>query len=152
MSTKVSIGTVQPIALKWTSFLFIAGFCSVFAIAFIRSGQPDYWIALVMLTIMLTWNYFQLLNTVNVYLSGSHFLIEHAIKGTITKDFGLFRTIESSLLLPHKIVFSDGSHYYFSASLTGLWKAFSQDSQGYANYVRGLMKAQIAGTGLATAQ
>ena len=143
MGTKVSIGAIQPLALKWTSFYFTAGFSALVAFLFAWSTTPGVWIAIPLIALLPALTYFQTLNTANVYVKGTCFLIEHAVKGIIRKDFALYRGVESSLFLPHSIAFSDGTSYYFNPSATGMWQAFIKDSQGYSNYVRSLMSAQV---------
>ena len=143
MCSRVSIGAIQSLAIKWTSFLFTASFSGLVAFMFVGSTAPGHWVAFPMIALLPTFTYFQTLNTANVYVEGTDFLIEHAVKGVIRKDFALYRSVESSLFLPHSIVFSDGTSYYFYPSVTGMWQAFIKDSQGYSNYVRSLISAQV---------
>ena len=143
MYTKVSIGAIQPLAVKWTSFLVTAGFCGLLALMFVWSTARGHWLAFPVIALLLALTYFQTLNTANVYVCGPGFVIEHALKGTIHKDAALYRKVETSYFY-YQVVFADGTSYYFSPSFTGLWKAFIKDSQGYSNYVRDLANAAKA--------
>ncbi|WP_310396962.1 hypothetical protein [Hymenobacter sp.] len=96
MGIKISIGAVQPLAIKWTSFLFTAGVCAVVALTFVWSAKPGYEFGLAIVALLLACIYFRTLHTANVYVCSSDFLIEHAVKGTIVKDFALYRKVEVS--------------------------------------------------------
>ena len=141
MENKVSIGAVQPLAVKWTSFLFTAGVCGVVSVAFIWSAKPGYWVGILIVAVLLAYTTFRTLYTANVYVTGSHFLIEHAVRGTLVKEGALYAGVEDAYFY-YRVVFRDGTAYYFTPSFTGLWQAFIKDSQGYSNYVRGLVQAQ----------
>ncbi|WP_460620251.1 hypothetical protein, partial [Hymenobacter qilianensis] len=95
MRTKVSIGAIQPLALKWMAFLFTAGICALVTVGFVGSAKPGYWFGLILVALLLAYSYFKTLHTANIYVCDSHFLIEHAIQGTLQKDLGLYRHIES---------------------------------------------------------
>jgi hypothetical protein len=76
----------------------------------------------------------------NVYVAGSRFVIEHAVQGTLVKEGALYSRVEDAYFY-YRVVFRDGTAYYFTPSFTGIWQAFIKDSQGYSNYVRGLIQA-----------
>ena len=141
MDTKVSIGVVQPLAVKWSSFLFTAAVCGLASVAFIWSAKPGYWVGLLIAAVMLAYTAFRTLYTANVYVAGSRFIIEHAVRGTLVKEAALYARVEGPYF-HYRVVFSDGTAYFFTPSFTDLWQAFIKDSQGYSNHVRGLVQAQ----------
>jgi hypothetical protein len=140
METKISIGTVQPLAVKWASFLFTAGLCGLVSVAFCWSAKPGYWVGLIIAALLLAYTSFRTLYTANVYVAGSRFVIEHAVQGTLVKEGALYSRVEDAYFY-YRVVFRDGTAYYFTPSFTGIWQAFIKDSQGYSNYVRGLIQA-----------
>ena len=142
MDTKISISAVQPLAVKWASFLFTAGVCGLVSVGFCWSAKPGYWVGLVIAALLLAYTGFRTLYTANVYVAGSRFIIEHAVWGTLVKEGALYNRVEDAYFY-YRVVFRDGTGYYFTPSFTGLWQAFIEDSQGYSNYVRDLVQAQM---------
>ncbi|GAA4050668.1 hypothetical protein GCM10022409_41750 [Hymenobacter glaciei] len=140
-NNKISIGTVQPIAVKRSSFIFVFIVCLTVAIGFVISNKTGYWIGLIIDATLFLYTYFRTINTVNVFICDKNFIIEHAFKRIVVKEFSLFKGIETSYFY-YRIVFEDGTKYYFYPSLKGVWKSFIKDSQGYSNYVRGLMRIE----------
>lgn len=138
MKNKISIGSIQPLAVKWISFLLVLCVAIGTGIGFVLSDKPGHWIGVIIVRFILVYAYFRTLNIVNIYLLNLSFLIEHTLHGTFTKKNSLYKEIKSFYFY-YKIVFSDGTQYYFYPSLTGVWQSFIKDSQGYSSYVRTLI-------------
>lgn len=139
MSSKISIGTTQPILFKWASLLLLAGGCGFLAPSFGwplhlgPGGGPVFLVA------MVAWLCLRALATANVYVQGPSFVIEHAWRGTCRKDAALYRGVKTSPFWAPRIVFADGTSYSFLAGSSGPGPAAPRDRDAYSAYVRGLL-------------
>jgi hypothetical protein len=100
---------------------------------------------LIIVTVLVAYTFFRTLKTANIYVSDQGFIIEHALLGTLNKEFNLYHKIEDSYFY-YAILFNDNTKYYFYPSLTGVWQSFIKDSQGYSKYVRSLINQESTGT------
>lgn len=139
MSRKISIGTTQPIFLKWASLLLLAGGGALLVPSFGWPFHPGHGGGPAFLVAMVACLCLRALTTANVYVQGPHFVIEHALRGTCRKDAALFRGVETSPFWAPRIVFADGTSYSFRAGSSGSGPAAPQDHDAYAAYVRGLL-------------
>ena len=139
MSSKISIGTTQPILLKWASLLLLVGGCGFLAPSFGWPLHPGHGGGPAFLVAVVACLCFRALNTANGYVCGPHFVIEHAWRGTCRKDVALYRGVKTSPFWAPRIVFADGTSYSFLAGSSGPGPADPRDRDAYSAYVRGLM-------------
>ena len=125
MDAKVSIGAFQPLAIKWTSFLFTAGVCGLVSVAFCLSAKPGYGFGVGFAVLLLAYTGLRTLYTANVYVSGARFVIEHAVRGTHMKDGALFSHVETAYFY-YRVVFRDGTGYFFSPASPAFGKPLSR--------------------------